>query len=142
MRTIFLCLILTFTPPLWAGPHGTGGVDRHSRDGNSMIMSGSPTIIFEAGGGDGPSTWAPLVPYAKKWGALFLYRRAGYSGSPEGPYPRTGSQIALELHEHLQRLQIKPPYVLVGHSAGGTICPSLSEDVPRGSEGNGYDRSL
>jgi pimeloyl-ACP methyl ester carboxylesterase len=118
MRTLILFLILTLTLPLWAGPNDTAP-SPDVLDGNSMILSGSPTIIFEAGGGDGPGTWEPLAPFTKQWGALFLYHRAGYGGSPEGKYPRTGSQIALELHKHLKRHQIKPPYVLVGHSIGG-----------------------
>ncbi len=47
------------------------------------------------------------------------YLRAGIGRSAPGPEPRSAEQIARELHALLATLQIAPPYVLVGHSAGG-----------------------
>jgi len=88
-------------------------------DGNSETLSGRPTLVFESGGGDGPETWPALEPFAKNWGAIFVYKRAGYDNSRQGTFPRTGRQIATELHEHLKRIGLKPPYILVGQSIGG-----------------------
>ena len=47
------------------------------------------------------------------------YERAGFGWSEPGPLPRTSEQLALELHEALRVAAVKPPYVLVGWSAGG-----------------------
>jgi pimeloyl-ACP methyl ester carboxylesterase len=49
------------------------------------------------------------------------YDRGGYAWSEPGRRPRTFAQLALELHEALRRLSVRPPYLLVGQSYGGLV---------------------
>ena len=48
------------------------------------------------------------------------YDRAGDGWSDSGPFPRTSEAIAKDLHALLRVAKIRPPYVFVGHSFGGT----------------------
>ena len=48
------------------------------------------------------------------------YDRAGYDWSDPGPMPRTTAQNVKELHSLLHNAGEKSPYLLVGHSFGGT----------------------
>lgn len=58
------------------------------------------------------------------------YDRAGLGLSEESSSPRSGEQIAMELHALLQKLGVVPPYVLVGHSAGGIYIRSFAHRYP------------
>ena len=44
--------------------------------------------------------------------------------------PRTGRQFVEELHALLDNAGVQGPYVLVGHSFGGTNVPSEERSVP------------
>jgi pimeloyl-ACP methyl ester carboxylesterase len=80
---------------------------------------GSPTVILESGSG-GPSVdWLMVQPEVAKFSRVCSYDRAGYGWSDSGPEPRSSLQIARELHQLLQAVAEKGPYVLVGHSMGG-----------------------
>jgi pimeloyl-ACP methyl ester carboxylesterase len=80
---------------------------------------GSPTVILEAGGGGFSTDWRLVQPEIAKFAHVCSYDRAGFGWSDAGPMPRTSAQIVKELHSLLQRSGEKPPYVLVGQSAGG-----------------------
>lgn len=58
------------------------------------------------------------------------YDRAGLGWSDIGPMPRTADRIVEELHSLLQRADIPPPYVLVGHSFGGLTMPLFAARYP------------
>jgi len=82
---------------------------------------GSPAVIFENGSGDFSFIWDLVQHAISKSTATVSYDRAGYAWSEEGPLPRTGRQIAYELHEALHNAGIKGPYILVGQSFGGFL---------------------
>ena len=79
---------------------------------------GSPAVILEAGLGDPSSFWFLVQPEISKFTQVCSYDRAGLGWSDPSPTPRTGRQIASDLDALLIRT-IPPPYILVGHSAGG-----------------------
>lgn len=81
--------------------------------------SGSPAVVFESGLGDSSDSWNPVIREVAAWTRVVAYDRAGLGESPPARAPRTARQIALELHQALGKAEIAPPYVLVGHSAGG-----------------------
>jgi pimeloyl-ACP methyl ester carboxylesterase len=81
---------------------------------------GSPTVVLEAGLGVPAISWRAVQPEIAKFTRVCSYDRAGYDWSDPGPMPRTTVQSENELHRLLQNAGEKPPYVLVGHSAGGT----------------------
>jgi len=80
---------------------------------------GSPTVILESGAGVLAIDWKLVQPEIAQFTRVCSYDRAGYGWSDPGPMPRTSEQIAKELHTLMQKAGEKPPYVLVGHSAGG-----------------------
>ena len=82
---------------------------------------GKPAVIFENGSGDFSFIWDLVQPVIAKTTTTVSYDRAGYAWSGEGPLPRTGRQIAYELHEALHNAGIKGPYILVGQSFGGFL---------------------
>jgi len=71
------------------------------------------TFLGEPGHG-----WAELQRRLAQHTTVVLYDRAGLGRSDEGPWP-TGERIVDDLHALLYAARIPPPYVLVGHSAGG-----------------------
>jgi len=81
--------------------------------------SGSPTVIFESGFSDTYEYWDQVVAAISGTAKTVRYNRAGFGRSPLKRQPRTAEQIAKELHAALMNAKVKPPYILVGHSAGG-----------------------
>ena len=92
-------------------------------NGHSMNLycsgSGSPTVIFEAGGNFPGYSWLPVQPKVAQFTRACWYDRAGtgWSGPPSGV--RTSASIAEDLHELLRVAGEHAPFVLVGASVGG-----------------------
>jgi pimeloyl-ACP methyl ester carboxylesterase len=61
-----------------------------------------------------------VQPKIAKFSSVCWYDRAGDGWSDSGPFPRTSEAIAKDLHKLLGAAGIHPPFVLVGHSFGGT----------------------
>ncbi|MFL6605337.1 MAG: alpha/beta fold hydrolase [Steroidobacteraceae bacterium] len=81
---------------------------------------GTPTVILESGLGDTLEVWSTVQPLIAAGCAQTLaYNRAGYLGSDNSNSPRDSATIVAELRAELSRQNLKPPYVLVGHSLGG-----------------------
>jgi len=81
--------------------------------------AGTPTIVLAAGFGDRIESWGGFFNDAGSLSRVVAFDRAGLGKSDPGLEPRTFSRIATELHTLLQRANIPPPYILVGHSMGG-----------------------
>ncbi len=96
----------------------------------SVSGQGRPAVIFEAGFANDLRSWAKVQPAIAKSCATMSYDRAGIGRSQETPLPRTGEQIAKDLHSTLRQLGVMPPYVLVGHSAGGLYIRSFALQYP------------
>jgi pimeloyl-ACP methyl ester carboxylesterase len=89
-----------------------------------------PTVVLESGLGDGMEVWAKVVPEVSRFATTFAYNRAGYGDSSRRSEPRTGAQIVAELRSTLQHAGLAPPYVLVGHSLGGTYMELFARSYP------------
>jgi pimeloyl-ACP methyl ester carboxylesterase len=83
--------------------------------------AGTPAVIFEAGLGDDLTDWDPVWPSVAEFSTVIAYSRSGLGKSELGTKPHTARGAAVELHVLLTRLQIAPPYVLVGRSYGGLL---------------------
>ncbi len=92
---------------------------------------GSPTVLFEAGVGSGKRIWAPVFNAVSEVTQAVAYDRAGYGQSEVAEGSRDGLQIVLELRAMLEAEGIAPPYVLVGHSLGGTIMKLFAKMYPQ-----------
>jgi pimeloyl-ACP methyl ester carboxylesterase len=88
--------------------------------------TGKPVVIFENGSADFSFVWDLVQPEISKETMTVSYDRAGYAWSEEGPVPRTGRQIAYELHTALHNAGIEGPYILVGQSFGGFLVRSYA----------------
>lgn len=90
-----------------------------------------PTVILEAGVGDFSVEWSRVQPGIAKFARVCSYDRAGDGWSDLGPHPRTFRQLVSELHTMLERAQIAPPYVFVGHSFGGWVVRTYELTYPK-----------
>jgi pimeloyl-ACP methyl ester carboxylesterase len=87
----------------------------------AVMGTKSPAIILINGAG------GPIEGWIKVWGklgrdhVLFAYNRLGIGKSSKPKEPQTGMAMVKNLRDLLLRLDIKPPYLLVGHSLGGFI---------------------
>jgi hypothetical protein len=92
-------------------------------DGRRMYLdcrgSGSPTVILDAGFRNWSPTWTLVQPQIAEFTRVCSYDRPGLGLSDRGPRPRNVSALEADLVRLLVRANVSPPYVLVGHSAGG-----------------------
>jgi pimeloyl-ACP methyl ester carboxylesterase len=81
--------------------------------------SGSPTVLLEAGFGYNNWQWTPVQRRVAQTNRVCSYDRAGLGFSDFAIEPRTPANIAADLTSLLKVADIKGPFVMVGHSAGG-----------------------
>lgn len=93
---------------------------------------GSPTVVLESGAGWGAVAWVgiqkALADEAKV--RVCSYDRAGMNFSDPGPIDRIPGDDVSDLHKLLAAADIRPPYVLVGWSAGGVIMRRYAYEHP------------
>ncbi len=89
---------------------------------------GDPILVFETGLGGG--TFDPLLPLLPGHIAGIQYERNGIGQSEPDPRITADSQVVQRLHKLLQTLNIKPPYLLVGHSIGGPYIRLFAAKFP------------
>jgi pimeloyl-ACP methyl ester carboxylesterase len=80
---------------------------------------GKPTIVMDAGYGDTSNAWDSVISDISMLSDVLIYDRAGLGKSESSSNSRTSREMVRELHELLNQANIKPPYILVGHSFGG-----------------------
>jgi pimeloyl-ACP methyl ester carboxylesterase len=81
--------------------------------------AGSPTVVMEAAHSQPALSWGVVPERVAEFARVCTYDRAGQGWSERSPKPRVASVITEDLHTLLTRADVKPPYVLVGHSMGG-----------------------
>ena len=95
---------------------------------------GSPTVILEAGLGDGSSSsypyWARVIAGVAETTRVCAYDRANFSRSDEAQTPRTFQDAARDLYALLRNARIGGPYILVGHSLGGELVRVFVDQYP------------
>lgn len=82
-------------------------------------VNGSPTVIFEAGGGNAYISWSRVQPEIAKSTKVCSYDRSGLGFSEGTNDDRTNLEVTKELETLLRNANIPGPYVLAGHSLGG-----------------------
>jgi pimeloyl-ACP methyl ester carboxylesterase len=83
--------------------------------------SGGPTVLFEAGIAATNLNWSHIQKTVSTLTNTASYDRSGLGWSSPCRTARTPTNIARELHALLRCAEIKPPYILVGHSFGGLV---------------------
>jgi pimeloyl-ACP methyl ester carboxylesterase len=122
LQASLLCLFVT-------GAVATPAEGLHHRV--KLEGRGSRTVILESGLGDTLEVWSAVQPQiAAGCARTFSYNRAGYLGSDPSNEPRDSATIVAELRAELKRHNIRPPYVLVGHSLGGLYMQYFARNFP------------
>jgi len=92
---------------------------------------GQPAVILEAGGGGyGGYGWRKVQPEVAKFTEVCWYDHAGEGWSDPPPTARSSETIVHDLHELLRRTPVASPYVLVGHSIGGSYVRVFTARYP------------
>ena len=92
---------------------------------------GVPIVVFENGLGSPLEVWSRVQSVIADSTVTVAYDRAGIAKSEPGKEPPTFKHIVSELHTLLGKLELGPPYVLVGHSWGGPIIHAFAATFPK-----------
>jgi pimeloyl-ACP methyl ester carboxylesterase len=103
-----------------------GGFDMHIY----CTGEGGPTVILDAGLGQGTVYWLQIQDAVSKQTRVCSYDRAGMGWSESGPKPRTYMKVTDELHRLLASSGEEGPFVLVGHSSGAHTVRFFVQDYP------------
>jgi pimeloyl-ACP methyl ester carboxylesterase len=92
----------------------------------------SSTVVFESGLGDGLEVWSDVIDRLGTNISYFAYSRPGYGESEAGAAQasRSSAQATALLHDLLRVADVRPPYVLVGHSLGGLYIAHYAKEFP------------
>jgi pimeloyl-ACP methyl ester carboxylesterase len=82
--------------------------------------TGSPTVLLANGYGEHTPSWAWIAPQVARDTRVCAYDRAGTGRSEPAAGPQDGVAVAADLHALLAKANVPGPYVLVGHSTGGS----------------------
>jgi len=92
-----------------------------------------PTIVFEAGLGNDSTTWKLIADPIAQFARVVLHDRAGLGQSlpmNNKDSAITADEVATNLHALLSAANIRPPYLLVGHSLGGLYMQMFARKYP------------
>lgn len=91
---------------------------------------GTPSVVFESGFTGEWYLWLAIQWAVSEYARTLVYERAGIGRSSPGTVPHTADSIATDLHALLETSGFEPPYVLVGHSAGGLFVRVFAHKYP------------
>lgn len=128
----FLILFLVLISGCASLPNKKNVVFDHRQVEFSLIRNnpGSAIVVFENGLDGKMYWWSKVIPEIAKDATTFAYNRPGYGSSHTVSSPRDGLHIVDELRALLESNELKPPYVLVGHSLGGLYMQLFARRYP------------
>ena len=94
------------------------------------VQVGGPTVVLQSGLGEFSSSWARIAPAVAGTTRVCAYDRAGQGWSDDAPRIQDGLQAAADLHTLLDRAGENGPFVLVGHSTGGSYAMTYAARYP------------
>ena len=89
-----------------------------------------PTVILEAGTGDGSEVWSTVQEEVEQFAKVCSYDRLGLGKSDKLAAAHTVDEIVADLHQLLRAASIPEPYVLVAHSIGGIYARKYAAFYP------------
>jgi len=103
-------------------------------DGHKMHLdcrgAGRPTVVIQAGLGGMSASFARVAPAVAETTRICAFDRAGQGWSEESSQPKDGRQAAQDLHAVLAAAGEEGPYVMAGHSTGGTYAMVYAATYP------------
>jgi len=113
-----------------AGPGTTYDVGGH-RLYLDCRGQGSPTVVLDNGLGEVAASWARVVAEVGTTVRVCAYDRAGQGWSEDSAGSMDGITAARDLHTLLRVAGEHGPFVLVGHSIGGTYAMTYAARYPQ-----------
>jgi len=96
----------------------------------SCAGSGAPTVVLFNGLGEWTPNWAWVQANVSHTTRVCAFDRAGEGWSGGKAVRQDGYQLASDLHALLHAAQVPGPYVLAGHSVGGTYALVYAAQYP------------
>lgn len=90
----------------------------------------NPTVILESGMGGSTLDWCLVQPELSKLTKVISYDRAGFGWSISPKELPTCQHAVDDLRQLLHNMNLKSPYILVGHSYGGMIMRLFASEYP------------
>ena len=120
---------LTNDSDTYAAPGKTFQVNGH-RLHLDCRGSGGPTAVLFNGLGENTASWARITGPVAEATRVCAYDRAGQGWSEAADSPQDGITAATDLHTLLAAAGEEGPYLLVGHSTGGTYALTYAAEHP------------
>ena len=92
--------------------------------------TGSPTVVLANGLNEISPLWSAISAQVSRTTRVCAYDRAGQGWSDDADGPQDGIAVATDLHTLLARAGEHGPYVLAGHSSGGTLAMTYAARYP------------
>jgi pimeloyl-ACP methyl ester carboxylesterase len=86
--------------------------------------------LLQSGLGEFSPSWARIAPAVAGTTRVCAYDRAGQGWSEDAPQIQDGLRAAADLHTLLDRAGEEAPFVLVGHSIGGSYAMTYAARYP------------
>ena len=102
--------------------------------------TGSPTVVLENGLNEISPLWSGITTQVSRTTRVCAYDRAGQGWSDDVAHPQDGVAVAADLHTLLARAGEHGPYVLAGHSSGGTLAMTYAARYPAPGRRDGAAR--
>ncbi|WP_426562413.1 alpha/beta fold hydrolase [Angustibacter sp. McL0619] len=96
----------------------------------NCIGTGSPTVVLENGLNEISPLWSAVAAEVSHTTRVCAYDRVGQGWSDDISRPQDGNAVAADLHTLLERAGEHGPYVLAGHSSGGTLAMTYAARYP------------
>ena len=96
----------------------------------NCVGSGSPTVVLFSGLGEWTPNWAWVQANVSAKTRVCSFDRAGEGWSGGNAVREDGHQLAADLHALLRIAHVPGPYVLAGHSVGGTYALVYAAQYP------------
>jgi len=96
----------------------------------NCVGSGSPTVVLFSGLGEWTPNWAWVQANVSATTRVCAFDRAGEGWSGGNAVREDGHQLAADLHALLHVAHVPGPYVLAGHSVGGTYALVYAAQYP------------
>jgi len=91
---------------------------------------GQPVVVFESGLGTPMGNWDKVLAGVAELAPLITYDRPGIGESVSIDEMPTIKNVSDRLVRILNHLELKPPYILVGHSLGGLYVRGFAIHYP------------
>jgi pimeloyl-ACP methyl ester carboxylesterase len=92
-------------------------------------------VVLFNGHGERTPSWAWVQPAVARETRVCTFDRAGQGWSGAAPERQDGHELAADLHRLLSAADVPGPYVLAGHSVGGTYALVYAKDYPKETAG-------